>query len=110
MQQPALAADRFVAATQPPGKFGVVVTAQHLDFARHPASGWCRQPDALAFAFGHNFPDGATEAAGEDGVGCFAELFQFGKCPPFTTAVFWGHFVLINAVHSFDPLKRLGVE
>jgi pyruvoyl-dependent arginine decarboxylase (PvlArgDC) len=41
----------------------------------------CFQRNAQVLAHGHNFFDGATAAAGEDGIGYFAEPCEFGESP-----------------------------
>lgn len=91
-------------------KFRVIKLAQHFDLSRSPRARRRGQPDAPGFALGDDFLDGAAGAAGEDGIRCLAEPFQFGQGPRFTTAVFWRHLALINAAHGFDPLKRLGMR
>jgi len=86
MQTQPLMAHTIVAAAKAAGEFRVIVPAQHFDFARRPAS-WLRfHRNAAVFAHGDDFLDGATSAAGEDGVWHFAELFKLGQPPSGSTA------------------------
>ena len=54
------------------------------------------QTDALVFAHGDDFFNRAPGAAGEDGIGRFAELFQFSQCPRRAFPRSHIHFFLIS--------------
>ena len=60
------------------------------------------QADAAAFAFGDDFLDGPDQAAGEYGVGGFAELLEFGNGPGFgSSGCFDSHgFSRVNSYSS----------
>jgi len=86
MQTQPLMAHIIVGAAKAAGEFGVIVPAQHFNFACRPTA-WPRfHRDAAVFAHGDDFLDGATGPAGEDGVWHFAELFQLGQPPSSSTA------------------------
>ena len=95
MQGAALLRDVLLGAAQAARQFRVVQGAKQLVFPRGPAAGWKAQADALAFAHGDDFLDGAAGAAGEDGIRRFAEPLQFGQRP-------W------RAPASFDSLFHQG--
>jgi hypothetical protein len=54
-----------------PGQLLVKIAAQQFGFPRGPTSWWRFQPDTPPLAFFDNFLDGASDAAGKDGVGHF---------------------------------------
>ena len=76
-----LVANGVFRASEPPREFQIGEAAKHSDFAGCPAAGRRWQVDASALALGDDFFDGASGAVGEDGVGRFAESFQFGRGP-----------------------------
>ena len=85
-KKPALISDAVMGTPEAASQFVIIHRAEQPDFARRPAARWRGQMNAPVFAQGDDFLDGATEAPGEDGVGRFAELFQFGYCPRFAPA------------------------
>jgi hypothetical protein len=75
-------------AAQAAGYFSIVIASEQTNFTRRPATGRCAKANTPMFAHGDDFLDGASGAAGEDGVGHFAELFEFLERPRSAPAAF----------------------
>ena len=97
-----LAADVVLGASQAAGQFMIVHRAEKLDFAHGPASGPRFERDAQLLAHRDDFFDGAAPASREDGIGRFAEAFQFGKGPMRTSAALESDFC--GSSHELFPL------
>ena len=68
-------------ASKPACQFIVVERSNQADFTGGPAPWPCFHRDAARFAHGDDFLDGAPIAAGENGVGHFAEQPKFTRPP-----------------------------
>jgi hypothetical protein len=80
-QGQSLTADIPLGTAQAPAQFRIVKPAQQCGLVRGPGAGWRGEADAPALAHGDHGLDGASGAAGKDGIRRFAKLLQLGQCP-----------------------------
>jgi hypothetical protein len=80
-QPDALVSDVVNRAAQPTGNLGVEKASQQSLIPRRPTTRWRYQTNPSSLALCYYFFDGSSEAARQNGVRQFPDLFEFRSCP-----------------------------